>query len=1168
MKLILAEKPSLGRSIADAIPGQANGRDPIYKGDYCITWLYGHILTLMEPQDYDEAYQKWSLEQLPIYFENWSQKPSEGKEDRLNLIGTLLKDAELVIHAGDPDDEGQLLVDEVLRWFHYQGPVMRLDTANTTEAALSRALGKMENNETREIDGWAAYARSVADLMVGVNMSRFFTKNNGGRTLSVGRVQTPTLGLVVNRDLQIETHEKLVYYSVSGELDIDGKKIPYSVQFQKDDPRLVEGRMLSKTEADRIVKVLQNKELNNIQITNKLEAEKPPLPFNLVKLQTYCGNTWGYDPQKVMDITQKLKDAGAITYNRSDCQYLSSDHFREAPATVRTVCRNLGSRPEKLDTSIKSAAFNDANITAHFAIIPTDSNRDLSRFTEEERNVYTIIALYYLSQFMPPCQRRRTTLNAEIPGVGILVSSSAVVLEQGFRELLPAKAEAPTALSDFEDGTYTGSVLSASVQEKETKPPARYTKTSLNEDMTRIARYVEDPEVKRLLLEKDKDKKGENGSIGTSATRATIIDGLVARGFLEEKGKRLISTELGREFYRVLPDELKKPDMTAYWWVIQESIKAGEADWEALPEAVLKTIKYILTQTYPTLVTASISGDQKILGRCPRCGGYIIEGKNGFGCTGYKQGCKFIIWKKPKSSMLKYVTITEKMAVSLLAGETVPCKKLYSEKKHLTFYGGIKLEDQGAEYGPELTFVPLERTAIGTCPRCGKDIIEGSRGFGCSGYAEGCKFTIWKTSKTSVFKNITITEQTAKKLLAGETVATKHLYSEKKNTEFYGGFRLKDQGSDYGADLELVSLERPSIGTCPICGEPIVEGKNGFGCLGYKNGCKFIIWKKPLGSLFGKITITESMAKKLLAGETIATNKLYSEKKNTTFYGGFKLATPEPGKSASLELVSLERPPVGICPRCGGNVVEGKNAFGCMNYKDGCKFTIWKTSKRPMLSKITITEPMAKKLLAGEIVETNRLYLPSTNETFSGRLRMKDQGSDYGPELEILLSEKGNLGVCPRCGERVAETPISFRCVGHRKGCGFQLYKHQRGSLFKDVEITGEMMQTLLSGEAVSSDKLYSAKKEKYFSGSFRLSDKGGTYGADLELVPFARKASAELPAESKDAAVSETENLPLPDYVDAPLPEFFEVPDWESVLQEPPEQETPYLWEDIPFDN
>ena len=357
---------------------------------------------------------------------------------------------------------------------------------------------------------------------------------------------------------------------------------------------------------------------------------------------------------------------------------------------------------------------------------------------------------------------------------------------------------------------------------------------------------MEDPEVKGLLLEKDKDKKGENGSIGTSATRSSIIDGLVARGFLEEKGKRLISTELGREFYRILPDELKKPDMTAYWWVIQERIKAGEADWPALPEAVLKTIKHILTQTYPTLVTASISEDQKILGRCPRCGGYIIEGRNGFGCTGYKQGCKFTIWKKPKSPLLKYVTITEKMAVSLLAGETVPCKKLYSEKKKLTFFGGIKLEDRGSDYGPALTFVPLERTAIGICPRCGKDVIEGSRGFGCSGYAEGCRFTIWKTSNSPLFKNITISEQMAKKLLAGETIATKHLYSEKKDTEFYGGFRLKDQGGDYGAGLELVPLERTSIGACPICGEPVWRAKTASAVWASKTAANSSSGKSPL----------------------------------------------------------------------------------------------------------------------------------------------------------------------------------------------------------------------------------------------------------------------------------------------------------------------------------
>ena len=1131
MKLIIAEKPSLGRSIADAIPGTASGRDPIRKGDYCITWLYGHILSLKEPQDYNKAYAKWSLEQLPISFPDWAQKPADGKEERLQQIGGLLKEAELVIHAGDPDDEGQLLVDEVLRWFHYAGPVKRLDTANTTEAALTRALAALQDNGPREADGWAAYARSVADLLVGVNMSRFFTCSNRGRTLTVGRVQTPTLGLVVNRDLLIEQHEKVLFYTVTGELEVNGKIIPCSLQLEKDDPRLTEGRLTDAAEAAQLARRISGITLHNVVITNKSETEKPPLPFNLVKLQTYCGNAWGYDPQQVMDITQRLKDSGAITYNRSDCQYLSSDHFKEAPKTAATVCKNLGGRPPRLDTTIRSAAFNDKYITAHFAIIPTDSKRDLSAFSEEEKNVYSIIARYYLAQFMPNCVKRRTTLSAVIPELGTLTASSTEILDQGFHELLPSKADPPTPLSGFSGGTYSGTLNNTAVQEKETKPPARYTKTSLNEDMTRIARYVEDPRVKQLLLEKDRDKKGENGSIGTSATRASIIDGLVLRGFLEEKNKRLISTEMGREFYRILPDELKKPDMTAYWWVIQEQIKTGELPRSALPDAVLDTIKAILKQSYPLLSTAArIPADRTVLGRCPRCGGYVVEGSKGYGCLNYKNGCKFTIWKQTDRGVLKNVTITPKMAEALLSGDTVESKRLYSEKNNACFFGGLRLEDRGSDHGAGLQLVlDLPRPVLGKCPRCGGDIIEGKAGFGCANYKDGCKFTIWKQQKSGIFQKITISEAMAKKLLAGETITTKRLWSEKKQTEFFGGFRLRDQGSKYGADLELVmDLPRPVLGKCPRCGGDIIEGKGGFGCANYKDGCKFTIWKQQKSGIFQKLAISEAMAKKLLAGETITTKHLWSEKKQTEFFGGFRLRDQGSEYGADLELITdLPRPVLGKCPRCGGDIIEGKAGFGCANYKNGCKFTIWKKAKSGPLQAVTITEAIARKLLAGESVDSTKLTVKNSDGPQSGSLRLADKGSDFGADLEIQWAQGITVGSCPRCGKKVRETPLSFRCSGYSDGCSYSIWKHPKLRMFSDITITADMAKILMRGDTIETDLLYSVKKGHAFKGSFRLKDEVGPYGPNLELLPFTAPVAA-----SDKAAPGSSENMepePLP---------------------------------------
>ena len=727
MILVIAEKPSLGRDIADALQGTVTERNSrfIRKGNYTVTWVFGHMLTLKEPEDYDIKYKKWSLEDLPIFFDNWELKIGqdtsrgrnyETKEQRVNLIGELLRESESVIHAGDPDEEGQLLIDELLRWFDYKKPVMRLNTGDTTKGGLTKALSHMTDNAQSVNEGWSAYARSVADLMIGVNMSRFFTCTNSGALLAVGRVQTPTLGLVVNRDLQIEGHVKSKYYDIFADLDLetaDGVKTvtaKYTRKKQKDSENK---QIMEISEAEEIKNSLAGKHFDNIMVETKTVNEDPPLPFNLVKLQSYCSSHFGYNPGEVMDITQSLRETHkAITYNRSDCQYLSEEHYKEAPKTLAQVIQNIKYKPKELDPTIHSKCFNDKNITAHFAIIPTNNNVDLEKLTERERNVYLAVCKYYMAQFLPKAVKEKTKLTADIDSDYMLAAYSTRVIKKGYLAIFKdAKTDEATVLSDIADGTYSGTVSAVRSEEKETKPPSRYTKATLNEDMTRIAKYVTDKEIKKLLLEKDKDKKGENGSIGTSATRSTIIDSLIKKGYLYEKGKKLVSSELGRELYRILPDKIKKADMTAKWWAIQEDIRSGEKSYTALTENVLDTIKEILTEKYPlvnqTVMTKTVSSKfHKVLGTCPLCGGNIIEGTKGFGCSNWKEptSCKFTIWKKQSKGPFSKVTISAAAVKKLLSGKSVHMKKLVKNNGEL-FEADVMLKtDANAQYPVQLVF--------------------------------------------------------------------------------------------------------------------------------------------------------------------------------------------------------------------------------------------------------------------------------------------------------------------------------------------------------------------------------------------------------------------------------------------------------------------------------
>lgn len=723
MILVIAEKPVLGKAIADALPGTATMKNGcIYKGDYIVTWVFGHMLSLKEPEDYDIGYKSWNINSLPIFFKDWQVKIGKNgnlnkgqisKSQRVNQIGSLLKQADEVIHAGDPDDEGQLLIDELLRWFNYKGIVKRLDTANTTLVAMKKALSHMTDNKPHEPYGWSAYARSVADLMVGINMSRLFSCKNQ-TLLTIGRVQTPTLGLVVNRDLAIEGHHKQKYYTIACDINFNNDTVQADFIPSKTDSNLVDGHILSKEYAEQICNRLKGQTLKNINITKKIVYEAPPLPFNLVKLQTYCSGKFGYSPQQVLDITQSLRENHkAITYNRSDCQYLSEEHYKEAPVTMKAVIMNIRYKPKSLDMNLKSKCFDSSKISAHFAIIPTNQKVNLDKLSEAEKNVYLAICKYYIAQFMPKAKKEQTNLSVELGNGEAIKAVSTVIIEQGYRSIFnEAEKDKASNLSKIPEGIYSGKITDTDIAEKETKPPPRYTKASLNEDMTCISKYVKDPKIKQLLLSKDEGKEGERGSIGTSATRSGIIESLVKRGFLREDGKKVISTALGRELYRILPDEIKKADMTAEWWSIQEEIQNGTVNYNKLIDSVYDTIKHIVTNVdnYPVVNSSIIAIKKKggaVIGKCPRCGGDIVETKTGFCCSNWKEptNCKFNIWKKSKSPLFAKTTFTAATVKKLLSGQSVKMKKLVS-KTGKEFEAEVKMKDDpSSQYGPSFDLI-------------------------------------------------------------------------------------------------------------------------------------------------------------------------------------------------------------------------------------------------------------------------------------------------------------------------------------------------------------------------------------------------------------------------------------------------------------------------------
>lgn len=675
--LIIAEKPELGRAIAAAIDGNGKEvRGVIRKQNVIITWAYGHLLRLCEPDEYDARYKKWKKEDLPICFENWKLVPDGNKKDRVEQIMALMQECDQIIHAGDPDDEGQFLIDEILDYAQNEKPVKRVYINDNTPANIKKAFHALiDNDEKLRAVGRSAYARAVADYVVGINYSRLFSLLLRRKGMSVGRVQSPTLGLIVMRDEAIDNHVKQKYYELQSDGHIQEPDTTITFQLKPKSELLDDGKhILHRNIMEDIEREILSKPEQKVKIDEKFMDVKPPLPFNLAKLQAHMNARYGFDLSKTDQITQTLRDRyQAITYNRSDSQYLKEEHFQEADKVLPHVMNKLN-ETYPVDYKLHSECFNDKYVTAHHAIIPTLSDFNITQLLPDERRVYEEICRYYIMQFLPPIRKRQ--LSAVIKTeYGDLRATSTYVLDEGYKKYFtPEKEESAEdeendSRFDLPKGTYPINLISNEIQEKETNPPKRYTQASLIRDMTSIAKYVQDKEIKDILKKKDKDKKGENGSIGTSATRSQIVETLIKRRYVEMKGKNIISTQLGKDFYHLLPEEIKKPDLTAKWWVIQEDIKEGNADVKTLVDSVLEAFVPHLNKDYSHLRVSGeveIDDDRPAVGICPVCGNKIVENSKGFGCVNYRNGCKFALWKEDRFFQSIEKELTLPMAEKLL----------------------------------------------------------------------------------------------------------------------------------------------------------------------------------------------------------------------------------------------------------------------------------------------------------------------------------------------------------------------------------------------------------------------------------------------------------------------------------------------------------------------
>lgn len=652
MRLYIAEKPELGRAIADAIGDcqKEGGCIRCGNGDV-VTWCFGHLLTLTDPEDHDPSAKKWNMDSLPLHWPI-QHKPIGGKESQIKLIQKLAGQAHEIIHAGDVDDEGQAIVDELLAYIGNKKPVRRVLISDMNKKIVQRALNNLRDNSEFQNLYQSALARSVSDQVYGYNLTRAYTiagrAAGGNQVLSVGRVQTPILGLVVRRDRANKDHTAHSYYDLVGTFAGDGGRFNAKHRPADDAPVDDKGRVTDEAYAIGLLEAVSNQKATVISAESKDKEEAPPLPYNLLNLQADASRKFGFSPDKTLKITQALRENHRlITYNRSDCEYLSDEQHDDAPSVLSAIAQTapvLSKAAQAGSPTIKSRAFNSKHVSAHHAIIPTENTTDLDKLSDDESSLYLLIARAYIAQFFPKHAYRETVIDLEVAGYAFR-TTSRVTTRDGWKRLYARdtdndevhKNEADT--SDNLEWVNADTALvckGATSEKKKTKPPALYTMSTLLKDLARVAKYVTDPRIKSLLLAKDEEKRGEHGGIGTPATRSAIIDQLMKRGFIAEQGKKVVSTDMGREFHDLLPESATAPDMTALWHEQQEHIKSGEMDMENFVRGVAAHV----AQEVERIKAQGVKIEAASGPACPECGDGVLTrrpGKSGFfwGCSRY-----------------------------------------------------------------------------------------------------------------------------------------------------------------------------------------------------------------------------------------------------------------------------------------------------------------------------------------------------------------------------------------------------------------------------------------------------------------------------------------------------------------------------------------------------
>lgn len=744
MKVCIAEKPSVAREIANIL-GAKTKRDGFYEGNgYAVTYTFGHLCTLLEPKDYKPHWKSWDLNNLPMLPERFDTKVTgdSGIKKQFNIVKSLFEKADVVINCGDAGTEGELIQRWVINQCNYKGKVQRLWISSLTEEAIKEGFNNLESADKYDNLYYAGYSRAIGDWLLGLNATRLYTVKFGGykQVLSVGRVQTPTLAMLVNRYHEIQHFKPQSYW----ELQTTYRNTLFNYE---------DGRFLKKEDGQVLSDKVANSDFEIVSVTKKKGKEYAPKLFDLTGLQVYCNNKFGFSADETLKIVQKLYEMKVVTYPRVDTTFLPNDLYPKIHGILSKLTNYGALTQPLLGKKIKKTkrVFDDKKVTDHHAIIPTGIQGNLQY---NQQQVYDIITKRFIAVFYPDSDVSNTSVMgkaAEVPfkttGKEIINKGWRVVFESKestLKKELNAAANLPSFIKG-EKGKHEPSFL-----EKETKPPRNFTEASLLRAMETAGKQVDDDEMRELMK--------ENG-IGRPSTRASIIETLFRRKYIERKKKLVLPTQTGIDLINIIDNELlKSAELTGRWEKRLKEIERGEFNAGTFINNMKKMVDELVYEVRSNNVKKRISSEtqkatipaaktksktkKQVLGKtCPKCKqGKLLKGSSAYGCSEYKNNCDFkipfVIYDK-KVSENQMIRLIEKGCTTNLKGFVLNDEKVE---------GLIRFDDSyNLKFEPKVKPVATNQTAENkdtiSCPKCKEGtVLKGKSAYGCSNYKSGCNF--------------------------------------------------------------------------------------------------------------------------------------------------------------------------------------------------------------------------------------------------------------------------------------------------------------------------------------------------------------------------------------------------------------------------------------------